>query len=96
MNVKDEIRLLKNIVRIGEVSSVNSENKTARVIFKDKQNMISGPLRVVDNKASVITEEAQSHIHSCDETQWLPKVKETVLCLYLPNGESDGFILGGI
>lgn len=96
MGSKDEIRLLKNIVRIGKVSSVNSENKTARVIFGDKQNMISGELRVVDNKASVILEEAQSHTHSCIIQQWLPKINDTVLCLYLPNGEGDGFILGGI
>ena len=27
---------------------------------------------------------------------WLPYVGQFVLCLYLPNGEHDGFILGGI
>ena len=27
---------------------------------------------------------------------WLPYVGQFVLCLFLPNGEHDGFILGGI
>lgn len=27
---------------------------------------------------------------------WLPKINETVLCLYLPAYNADGFILGGI
>ena len=27
---------------------------------------------------------------------WLPYVGQFVLCIYLPNGEHDGFILGGI
>ncbi len=27
---------------------------------------------------------------------WLPYIGQFVVCLYLPNGESDGFVLGGI
>lgn len=27
---------------------------------------------------------------------WLPYIGQYVVCLFLPNGESDGFVLGGI
>lgn len=27
---------------------------------------------------------------------WLPYIGQFVVCLFLPNGESDGFVLGGI
>lgn len=40
--------------------------------------------------------ETHSHEHKTTVRRWLPFVGEMVLCLYLPNGESDGFILGGI
>lgn len=76
----NELNALKNIVRIGRVSTVNAENRTARVIFQDKANLVSGPLIVLKNQPSM----------------WLPHVGQLVLCLYLPNGESDGFVIGGI
>lgn len=72
-----DVTALKNIVRVGEVSSV--ENEGARVIFHDKDDMVSGTLPV---------------IHTGEE--WAPQVGQRVLCLYLPHGECDGFILGAI
>ncbi len=70
---------IKNAVRIGEVSSVDMVNYTARVIFHDKSGMVSAPLKILGFP-----------------NPWLPKVGQYVLCLYLVNGESDGFILGVI
>ena len=83
MNGERELTILKNIVRVGSVSSVNTTTKTARVAFADKQDpqgkpLVSGPLKVVQAQA------------------WLPIVGQFVLCLFLPNGESDGFVIGGI
>ena len=83
MNGERELTILKNIVRVGSISSVNTTAKTARVTFADKQDpqgkpLVSGPLKVV---------QAQS---------WFPTVGQFVLCLFLPNGESDGFIIGGL
>lgn len=30
------------------------------------------------------------------DTQWIPKVGDMVLCLMMPNGDGEGYILGGI
>jgi hypothetical protein len=171
----NEITGLRNIVRVGTVSSVDFDSRTARVIFADKSDpetgdMISGPLKVIQNQPQIlfrkwiednsvidgkdpqfvreiiITEGANpnyEHIfHSyhpkegvgekyakggladvreyetymtSDPTYktkpdyikessgtlikvypWLPYIGQFVLCVYLPNGESDGFVLGGL
>jgi hypothetical protein len=112
-----ELTALKNIVRIGTVSSVDAENRTARVAFADKPDaqgkpLISGPLKVLQNPPFIpgksVAQETQprgggngdsafeSHTHGVVISPWLPGIGQFVLCLYLPNGESDGFILGGI
>lgn len=155
-----EISALMNIVRIGTISSVDVEKRTARVEFADKQSadgkpLISGPLKVIENQPLIvykkwdkdesipgqepntleeiiITEENNADYlpiyHSADRAlsvgekyakykaneyepdyiknipdkvlikiyPWLPFIGQLVLCVYMPNGESDGFIIGGI
>jgi phage baseplate assembly protein gpV len=81
----DEIAILRNIFRVGTVSSVQSVDSTARVIFADKKDeegnpLLSAPLKVVQNSNEV----------------WFPDVGRLVLCLFIPNGESDGVIVGGL
>lgn len=46
-----DLSVLKNIVRTGRVSSVNAENRTARVTFEDKGQspLVSGELKVIKN-----------------------------------------------
>jgi carbon starvation protein CstA len=46
MSEKD-LTALKNIVRVGTVSSVDAGTRTARVIFEDKAGIVSGPLRIL-------------------------------------------------
>lgn len=77
---------LRNIFRIGRVSSVNGENCTARVVFPDKENMVSAELPVLQ-------------VGSADtKGYWVPEVDTQVLCAFLPNpagrGINQGFILG--
>jgi phage baseplate assembly protein V len=43
-NMQVLIGILKNLIRIGTVSSVNEENGTVRVLFEDKDNMVSDEL----------------------------------------------------
>lgn len=74
-----EFSAIKNAIRVGEISSVNSKEYTARVIFHDKEKLVSAPLKVLGTPSP-----------------WLPKVGQYVVCIYLINGESDGFILGVI
>ena len=69
----------KNIVRIGTVSSVNAAEGTARVAYDSLNKMVSGPLRLLQHPPN---------------PDWVPTVGQTVLCLYLPVFDGDGFVLG--
>lgn len=81
-----DTNLIKNIVRIGRVSSINAAANTAKVVFTDKNELVSGELMIV-NRGSM-----------ADKDYWLPDIDEQVLCLMLPNnsgqGLNAGFILG--
>lgn len=68
---------IRNLIRIGIVSSVNEINGTVRVIFDDKDDMVSSELPLLNYEYNI------------------PEIKEQVLCLFLPNGLSQGFCLGG-
>ena len=104
--------ILKNLVRIGTVSSIDPIKRTARVLYKDK-DIVSGSLVVLQHpKADVYikpdgkhshsltgggtTEIDGEHDHVASVTSWMPKVNDTVLVLYLPVFNGDGFILGVI
>ncbi|WP_298031702.1 hypothetical protein [uncultured Dysosmobacter sp.] len=45
---------------------------------------------------SASTEPAHDHLPGSHLTYWMPKVNDTVLVLYLPVRDGDGYILGGI
>ncbi len=147
MEARHDIEALKKIVRVGRVSSVDVENRTARVLIEDKvKPFVSGPLKVLQNQPLITitkkengakwnfeahyasadrklglgedytksapdiikldrsidykcplhgVDETKSHEHEVKVYPWLPYEGQFVLCLYLPNGESDGFVLGG-
>ena len=71
-----------NWIRIGEVSSVDPKKCTARVVFDDEDGFVSNDLPVIQRN----TQDVKDY--------WLPAVGEDVLCLFLPCGEEDGFIIG--
>lgn len=97
----NEILSLKNIVRVGIVSKVNSENKTARVQIPE-QGIVTSELKIVQNmpKIEIIKEEITENDTPSDckieIEQWMPQVGQWVVCLFYSDGEGDGFILGGI
>jgi hypothetical protein len=74
---------LNSLIRVGRVSSVNEINRTARVSFSDKPG-VSG--------SSLIS----APLAVLKRGKWLPNVGETVLCVFLPHGEGDGVIIGGL
>lgn len=123
---------LEDIVRYGTVDSVNVAERTARVRFEDKNNMVSGPLVVLQNQPTIVVQKKESEVKWDYEAEyatadrklglgesyskstpdtikltkdskeeiieihpWLPFIGQMVACLYLPHGESDGFIIGG-
>lgn len=73
---------------------------------------VSGPLKVLKNPpwipeyyAPYRTEYEsggsgdaafESHKHDLIIKPWLPEVGDFVLCIFIPNGDGDGFVIGGI
>ncbi len=93
----NEIQSLKNIVRVGIVSKVNSENKTARVQIPE-QGIVTSELKIVQNmpKIEIKNKDDTLSDYNVEIEQWLPQVGQWVVCLFYPDGDGDGFILGGI
>lgn len=108
--VRDGImNALENLVRIGTVTWTDPAKRLARVKFRDT-GLPSGKLPVLasrpyipDYNVSQRTEfEAggsgdaayERHKHDQKIKPWMPKVNATVLCLYLPIWNGDGYILG--
>ena len=81
-----DTNFIKNIIRIGRLSSIDVNANTARVAFSDKDDLVSGNLMIV-NRGSMV-----------DKDYWIPDIDEQVLCLMMPNksgqGLNEGFILG--
>lgn len=83
-NEDNTLEVLKSLIKIGEVSSVNYANGTARVVFDDDDSIVSNDLPVLQ------TNTLQNKDHA------LPDVGEDVVCLFLPSGTEEGFILGAV
>lgn len=73
---------IEEIVRIGTVVSVNEKTHTARVELKDRGGMVSYDLPVL----------VPSTVDPKDYA--LPAEKTDVLCIFLPNGQQQGFVIG--
>ena len=86
----DAEKVLKRLVRVGTVTDID--------------NMTSGWLYVLDthphipayDPAQQKTELQDGHQHDLTIKPWMPLVNDTVLTLYLPVFNGDGFVLGGI
>src|SRR5690625_1554247 len=74
--------LVANLIRVGEVTSVNAGAATARVRFIDRENTESYDLQLL----------VRSSLK--DKNYHMPDVGENVLCLFLPSGVEAGFVLG--
>lgn len=87
---------LKEVIRIGKVSSVDTGKKMARVVFEDKDNVVSAELPVLVNTPTIKAKDSQEGECTLDIKPWLPKVEQMVVVAYLPSGGGDGVILGGL
>ncbi|EBA9223441.1 phage baseplate assembly protein V [Salmonella enterica] len=74
--------LIRQLIRVGVVSDIDEKGVTARVTFDDQDDVTSASLQVI--------------VKNTDENAdyWMPDVGEQVLCLFLPVGPQQGFILG--
>jgi len=92
---------LERLVRIGTVTSVDNDKRTARVKFQDSNNS-SGELYVLASRPYIPDYEGSQQTEDGGKLKikpWMPKVNAVVLVLYLPveNMQSaDGYILGDI
>lgn len=73
----------KSIIRVGRVSSVDPSTATARVVF-EAQGLVSYNLPVLQRQTLR------------NKDYYLPDVGEHVVCIFLPTGNAEGFILGSI
>jgi len=76
----------EDIIRIGQVSSINPINSTVRVAFDDMQ----------DDGTPLVSYDLQMLYHRTVDCKnfTMPEVGEHVLCAFLPNGYQEGFVLG--
>ncbi|QPA33368.1 phage baseplate assembly protein V [Thermaerobacillus caldiproteolyticus] len=74
---------MKKWMDVGRVSSIYPERCTARVYFEDK-NMVSRELQVAVRGAQN------------NKDFWMPAIGEQVICLFSPNGNGEGFIIGAV
>lgn len=73
---------IRDLIRQGKVTEVIGSK--ARVTFEDRDNVVSAPLSVLQ----LYTGENKS-IH-------MPSIGDEVLCLFLPTGLEDGYIIGSV
>ena len=68
------------MIKVGKVSSVNEKKGTARVLFPDRQNSVSGDLFIV------------VPFTLSGKVYYMPEINERVVCIYDEN--VTGFIVG--
>lgn len=74
--------VINNLIRVGRVSVVVPERMAVKVVFEDKDSLVSDELPVLTMGSSK------------NKMYWLPDVGEQVCCIMLPNGHNAGFCLG--
>ncbi|MCL2201269.1 MAG: phage baseplate assembly protein V [Oscillospiraceae bacterium] len=73
---------LADAIRVGIISSIDPTKGTAQVTFEDREDMVSGELSVI------------MPVTGSNQIYMMPAVNERVLCVFIPDSPSDGFILG--
>lgn len=90
-----EERLIKRMIQIGTVTDLDASGLKVRVLFK-ASGMTSGWLPVLQHTgASLNITTADGHTHTGSTVNsWMPRINDTVLCLYPPIAGSDGYVIG--
>lgn len=87
---------LKRMIQVGIVTDTDTKNRKVRVKFKDV-NLTSDWLCILRQEPSVDVDNlTDGNSVALRITPWMPKVNDTVLVVYLPIFNSDGFVIGGI
>lgn len=99
------------ILRIGKVNSIDVEKRQVRVLF-ESENMVSDWLKVIKSPPFIPKKDSTqqtaatsggsgdssfaSHTHGITISPWMPDIDETVLCIYDPVFNGDGYVLGAL
>ena len=105
-------KVLAQLVRIGTVTDVDNAKRKARVKFQDEElpsgwlyvlaarpyipDYETDPQRTEFEAGGSGGSAFENHKHDLVIKPWMPRVNATVLTLYLPVFNADGFILGEI
>ena len=76
--------ILKNLIRVGNVTALNAAKHQARVVFEDKSGEVSFWLDVLVKNSYK------------NKDYGMPDIGEEVVCLALPNGNAQGYIIGSV
>ena len=87
--------ILAGMVRVGTVTDRDTSSGRVRVLFPDS-GLTSGWLYCLQSPAPVTIGTAEEHSHTASSGTWTPAINQTVVCLYLPIPDADGFVLGAI
>ena len=101
--------VIYRMVQVGVVTAVDPNGHKCRVKFPDN-GLTSDWLRVLrqtpsvsiddggihSHSASVSINNAGSHNHGVNVSGWMPKVNDTVVVIYIPVFNSDGFVIGAL
>jgi len=71
----------KNLFRVGTVSAIDEASQLVRVAFDDLDDTVSPWLQVATWGAYT------------DDQYWLPDPGEQVLCMFMPTGNAEGYVL---
>lgn len=83
-NIEYLAEALKQVVRVGVVTNTYPDKATVRVKCSDADGLVTWPLRVLAHKT-----------HK-DKAYWMPDIGEHVLCVFLPYGHEQGFVIGAL
>lgn len=75
---------MRKSIRYGRISSIDPSRMTAKVLFDDEDNTVSDELNIIVRNSKDNKDYA------------LPDIGEHVVCLFLDNDRSTGFILGAV
>ena len=108
----DAEKVLGRLVRVGTVTDIDNAKRKARVKFQDCNMTSGwlyvldthphipdygpAPQKTGDTGGGSGEAAFESHSHPLTIKPWMPLVNDTVLTLYLPVFNGDGFVLGGI
>lgn len=108
----DQEKVVMNLVRVGTVTAIDNKKRMARVKFQDAGitsawlKVLDNHPHIPDYDPTPQRTEYEGggsddaafdrHKHDLIIKPWMPRVNDTVLVLYLPVFNADGFVLGGV